>query len=371
VPRPRSRQQAVQHDLLAWYRQEQRDLPWRRTRDPYAIWISEVMCQQTQVATVIPHWERFLARFPNVTALAEAPADDVLALWSGLGYYARARNLHRAAQAIVRDHGGVLPADPEALGALPGFGPYTAGAVGSIALGLDVALVDGNVARVFCRLEGWELGSEDSRARAWEIAPAWLPSGRAGDWNQALMELGATICGPSSPSCQVCPVRAHCAAVRGGDPARYPLPKVRRPRKVLRLAAGAIRKGGAVLLVRRAEEGLFGGLWGLPSLELEGERPGQDGAVELSRTLFGKPAAPVRIGAARQTLTHREVEVEVFELRGERPHLPEGSRWVTPPEMTSLGFSSLAVKVLRAASVPVPDGHGRRGAVSNDQGSLF
>jgi A/G-specific adenine glycosylase len=361
----------VQRRLLAWFDAHRRDLPWRRTKDPYAIWLSEVMCQQTQVATVIPYWERFLVRFPTVHSLASAPLDDVLALWSGLGYYARARNLHRAAQAVMERHAGVFPADLAALEALPGFGPYTAGAVGSIALDLDAALVDGNVARVLCRVEGWELGAEAAREKAWEVAPGIVAKGRAGDWNQALMELGATVCTPVSPGCEGCPLRTHCVAAKKGEPAQYPLPKERRPRKLMRLAALAVRDGESVLLLRRAEKGLFGGLWELPSVEIGTD----DAAVALgglvAQIVGGKKKAE-RVGAVAQALTHRDVQIEVFAIQATKVHFPEGARWVRPEELSTLGLSTLAVKTLVAAHVPVPAGHGRRRAVPKaEQGKLF
>jgi A/G-specific adenine glycosylase len=359
----------VQLSLLNWFRREQRELPWRRTKDPYSVWISEVMCQQTQVATVIPYWERFLAKFPTVQSLAAAPVDDVLALWSGLGYYARARNLHRAAQAVVERHGGSFPADLDALKALPGFGPYTAGAVGSIALGLDAALVDGNVARVFCRIEGWALGAEEAREKAWDVAPELVAKGQAGDWNQALMELGATICTPAAPSCDRCPVRSLCVAAKRGEPAKYPLPKVRRPRKELRLVSLAIRDADSVLLLRREGKGLFGGLWELPTTVLEGD------SVETARTaakeILGGRVSLERLGVVTATLTHRDVEVEIFSAAGSKLALPEGARFVAPAELPTLGLSTLAVRVLAAARVDVPQGHGRRRAVSTAQRSLF
>ncbi len=361
----------LQQGLLNWFRAAQRDLPWRRTKDPYSVWISEIMCQQTQVATVIPYWERFLARFPDVKSLAAAPVDDVLALWSGLGYYARARNLHRAGQAVVERHAGIFPADIVALQALPGFGPYTAGAVGSIALGLDAPIVDGNVARVLCRVEGWELGSEAARERAWEAAPALIPKGHAGDWNQALMELGATVCVPAAPKCDECPVRPVCAAARRGDPERYPLPKIRRTRKLMRFAALAVRDDNGIVLIQRAGKGLFGGLWELPSTELDPTAEGVVIAKQAARGFFARAAKVELLGRVAQALTHRDVEVEVYAASGSSLRLPEGARLVTPPELPSLGLSTLAVKVLAVAGVTVPGTHGRRRAPVTSQGSLF
>lgn len=373
TPPDTPRIESIQRSLLTWFDRSQRELPWRRTRDPYGVWISEIMCQQTQVATVVPYWERFVARFPDVHALAQAPVDDVLALWSGLGYYARARNLHRAAQALVERHAGEFPRDLDALLSLPGFGPYTAGAVGSIALGLDAPLVDGNVARVLCRLEGWEVGAERAREQAWSEAERWLARGRAGDWNQALMELGATVCTPQAPRCETCPVRSTCVASARGDPARHPLPKVRRARKRLRVAALCVRDADAVLLLKRPESGLFGGLWELPGEVVPDDGDTLQAARESARQLSPDAEVTERVGRVEQTLTHRDVEVDVFAVRGEVRTLPEGARWVQPESLTTLGLSTLAVRVLQAAGVPVPEGHGRRRArkSSQEQGRLF
>lgn len=361
-----------QRALIEWFRTTRRDLPWRRTRDPYAIWISEVMLQQTRVDTAIPYFVRFLARFPTVETLAAAPLDDVLAHWSGLGYYARARNLHRAAHAIVERHEGRLPADLAALRDLPGFGPYTAGAVASIALGLDAALVDGNVARVLCRWEGWEVGAEEALTRAWALAPSLVPTGEAGDFNQALMELGATVCVPGTPRCEACPVRTECRAVLRGEPGRYPLPKLRKPRKALRIACLSLRDDDAIWLEKREAKGLFGGLWQLPSVELSEGDVASEAAGGLARNLVGPEARVTRLAAITQALTHRDVTVELFEVRGRPKTPPPGGRRVKPDELPTLGVSSLVAKVLAAAGITAPGGHGRRQRkASAGQGSLF
>jgi len=359
--------------LLKWFDAAKRDLPWRRTRDPYAIWISEIMCQQTQVATVIPYWERFMARFPTVESLASAPVDDVLAMWSGLGYYARARNMHKAAQELVGRHDGAFPADLEALQSLPGFGPYTAGAVGSIALGLDAALVDGNVARVLCRIQGWELGAEAAREKGWEIAPSLLPHGRAGDWNQALMEMGATVCTPANPKCDACPARRLCVAVQRGDPAQYPLPKERKPKKLMRLLSFSIRDSeGRILLMKRDAKGLFGGLWELPSVELDEAAESAKAAPSEVKAFVEGRVKLALLGRVAQALTHRDVEIDVYRVTGGKVRLPDNGRFVSMDELTSLGLSTMAVKALTAANVMVPGGHGRRKASKpGNQTALF
>ena len=325
--------------LLRWFDRVQRDLPWRRTGDPYAIWLSEVMLQQTQVITVIPYFERFLARFPTVAALAAAPLPEVLSLWSGLGYYSRARNLHRAAQTIVAEHGGRLPSSVEALLQLPGFGRYTAGAVASIAFGVRAPLVDGNVARVFTRLFAIDAPKPDKQL--WQLADQLVPAKRPGDFNQALMELGATICTPTSPRCPTCPVRRSCRARAENRVDQLPPPKVRTPRKRLRLAVAVCRKGPALLVMRREDGGLFGGLWELPSA-----------APDSLRGLLGRSGSVGdRLGTVSRTLTHRDLTFELWSARAPRSvAVPKGYqavRWVTVGELPSLGISSAMRAVLK------------------------
>ncbi len=329
--------------LLRWYGTQARDLPWRRTRDPYAIWVSEVMLQQTQVPVVLPYWTAFLARFPDVRALARASLDEVLAAWRGLGYYARARNLHRAAQVVLEHHAGRLPDDVEALRALPGFGRYTVGAVASIAFGRPVALVDGNVARVLARLFAiaGATGDPARETRLWSLAEVLVQGERPGDWNQGLMELGATVCRPEQPTCLLCPVRAHCAALTAGRVEAIPEPKVRTARRPLHLAVAAVRMGDAVLLVRRDWTGLFGGLWELPGVECA---PG--GEVEALRARWPEIGETLRpLGKVERTLTHRALTIEVYAVEALAP--PEGARWATAQQIESLGVSAAMQAVLR------------------------
>jgi A/G-specific adenine glycosylase len=351
--------------LLRWYDRHRRDLPWRRTADPYAIWVSEVMLQQTQVSVVIPYWETFLHRFPDVPALASAPLDEVLAAWRGLGYYARARNLHRAAQALLEKHGGRLPPEVEALGALPGFGRYTVGAVGSIAFGLPVPLVDGNVARVLARLFALE-GSPGNPAwerTLWRLAAALVVGERPGDWNQALMELGATVCRPEQPVCLLCPVRIHCRALASGRVDAIPAVRPRAHRRPLHLAVAVMRRGDAVLLVRRPEIGLFGGLWELPSTE---STPGEEAAALAARWPGACPARrareahlpkrangfpsryPQHLGTVTRTLTHRELTLAVFEVEPPARSI-HGARWMTADQARSIGVSAAMQAVLALA----------------------
>jgi A/G-specific adenine glycosylase len=353
--------------LLAWFSTHRRALPWReQKRDPYRVWVSEVMLQQTRVEVVVPYFERFVRRFPTLRALAQAPIDEVLALWSGLGYYARARNLHRAAQAALQREGG-LPRTAAGLRELPGFGPYTAAAVASLAFGEHEALVDGNVARVLSRVLRLPGDAAQARAAAWRAAPALLPPGRAGEFNEALMELGATLCTPRSPRCGECPLAARCAAHAHGDAEAFPAPKPRKERPRLNWAALALRRSdGAVLLARRAPGELFAGLWELPSAEVPADAPADLAAAAVlarhalppgcARTL--RPA-----GQIEQTLTHRHVTVRLFAARvsGRAPPQRDGLRWVDPrsPALGALGLSSLASRSLRACGIAAPPRPGR------------
>ncbi|MFP8876120.1 MAG: A/G-specific adenine glycosylase [Myxococcota bacterium] len=333
----RRRQVALRKRLLAWYHANRRDLPWRHSRDPYAIWISESMLQQTRVETVIPYYQRFLARFPDVQALADAPLDDVLGEWAGLGYYSRARNLHAAARCLVEQHGGEVPDDPEALRALPGVGRYTAGAVASIAFDRPEAIVDGNVTRVLARLYALRENTKSPAMirRLWELAGELARGPEPGALNQALMELGATVCTPRAPQCSHCPLQGRCLARRDGDPEALPVKTRRALRTPLAAVAGWIPRRGQILAVKRPSGGLLGGLWDLPGGEMaDGESPPQ----ALQRCLLEGVGLHVDslepLGEVQQAFTHRDLTLQVFRcgspqgrvrLRGFEAH-----RWLTP-----------------------------------------
>lgn len=264
---------AFSRKLLAWYWANRRDLPWRRTRDPYHIWVSEIMLQQTRVDTAIPYFNRFVERFPTVRDLAEAPEAEVLKLWEGLGYYSRARNLQEAARQVVERHGGRLPADRDALASLKGIGPYTVGAILSIAFNVPEPAVDGNVMRVLSRFFGLEddVAKPATRTRMEALARELIPDGHAGDFNQALMELGALVCTPRSPQCGACPVAAECEGRRTGRAESLPVKsKAKPPRPKYLLAAlveGAGALEGRVLVRQRPAKGLLARLWELPHVE--------------------------------------------------------------------------------------------------------
>jgi A/G-specific adenine glycosylase len=343
--------------LLDWYDAQGRDLPWRRSRDAYAIWVSEVMLQQTQVNVVLKYWAPFLVRFPTLQALAEAPLDAVLSSWRGLGYYARARNLHRAARAVVTLHAGRLPPSAPALAALPGFGRYTVGAVASIAFGLPEPVVDGNVARVLSRLYAVEgPPGEPARERAlWAHAGRLVLGERPGDFNQAVMELGATLCRVAHPLCHLCPVRTHCRALLQGKVNVLPPPRVGPPRRSLRLAVAVARRRGRVLLGRRPARGLFGGLWELPSVELADAAEAPQARKALLALLGPGTRVAGPLAEVHRTLTHRALRLSLFEVQAKaRPRKGEyvQLRWVTSVQAQRLGISSAMQAALRAAGGP-------------------
>jgi A/G-specific adenine glycosylase len=323
--------------LLAWYSVHQRDLPWRRTRDPYAIWISESMLQQTRVETVIPYYRRFLERFPRVEDLARSELEEVLRIWTGLGYYSRARNLHKAAQRIVDAHGAALPKDPEALRSLPGVGRYTAGAVASIAFDRPEPIVDGNVARVLARLFAieTEIGSSDATAQLWSLAARLADGPEPGHLNQALMELGATLCTPRAPRCVACPVKRSCRAERSGDPEGLPRKRPKaRPRPV-QAVAGWLARRGALLVVQRPANGLLGGLWELPGGDLAAGEPPGAAIIRVLRERVGLAVSDATaLGSVEHTFTHLALRLHVFRCadpKGRvRLHGPAAHRWVAP-----------------------------------------
>jgi A/G-specific adenine glycosylase len=287
----------VRQKLLEWYRRVRRDLPWRRTRDPYAIWVSEVMLQQTRVETVIPYWERFLKAMPTVHALAEAPLDRVLELWSGLGYYRRARLLHRGAKDVTTAHDGVLPRDAKSLRAISGVGRYTAGAIASIAYGEEAAIVDGNVARVLSRLAGRTLDEKTLWTQAEALARGEAP----GDLNQAMMELGATVCTPKNPSCASCPIARECVARSREKQNEIPSVAKKAKTKSVALRAYVIEGRDGILVGKRREGALYGGMWEPPMIEADQKTPFAAKAELRGRFVH--------------VLTHRRLEVDVLYMR--------------------------------------------------------
>lgn len=326
--------------LLPWYAARKRPLPWRETADPYAIWVSEIMLQQTRVDTVLPYYARWMVRFPTIAALAAADQQEVLNAWEGLGYYSRARNLHKAAQLLVREHHGQLPDTAPALRKIPGIGPYTAGAIASLAFGLDEPLVDGNVRRVLARLFNLTEPADTPAGtrRLWALAAAHLPPGRAADYNQALMELGALLCTPRNPACDECPVQTLCEAKRLGVQEQRPILKPKMPIPHYTVAAAVIRRNAHILLAQRPQDGLLGGLWEFPGGKLE---PGEDLPTCLKREICEELDADIEVGEPfgiyTHAFTHFRVTLHAFlcTLAGDEPRPLEVAAlaWVLPAEL--------------------------------------
>ncbi len=353
-----ARERWIAELLLDWYAKHRRDLPWRRggRPDPYAVWVSEIILQQTRVGTAAPYYERFMARFPDVSALARADLQEVLKAWENLGYYSRARNLHRAAKEIVQTHNGRVPRDRKALLALPGIGPYTAGAIRSLAFDEPEAAVDGNVRRVVCRLFAVRepLAGAAVLRRVDERARSLVPRERPGDFNQALMDLGSGVCTPRSPQCGDCPLQGVCDAARDGDAASIPVKPRRRPVPRRRAAGAVIRDDrGRVLLVKRPDRGLLGGLWKLPG----GEVPhGQDPARTLERLVEEETGLGVRVRgkaltAVDHTYTHFRLTLEAYACAWDRGR-PEARTcdawaWTRLDDLGRFPLSGVDAKVLK------------------------
>ena len=336
--------------LLAWFDScGRKDLPWQRDPTPYRVWVSEIMLQQTRVAVVIPYFERFLARFPTVTDLADADRDQVLHLWSGLGYYARARNLHETARRIAHEQGGLFPLDLAQLQGLPGIGRSTAGAILSLSQGRRHAILDGNVKRVLARcyaISGWP-GRSAVLARLWELAEACTPWQRVAAYNQALMDLGATICIRSRPSCGRCPLAAGCQALAQGEPAAYPQPKPRRVLPVREIRMLLVANGaGEILLERRPPTGIWGGLWSLPECS-PGVAP-EDWCLEW----LGVAANRVeKLGDRRHTFSHFHLDIRplCIRLNGDPTVVADGDRllWYHPGRPSPVGIAAPVTRLLR------------------------
>ncbi len=348
--------------LLAWYDRQRRDLPWRDEPDPYRVWVSEVMLQQTQVTTVIPYYERFLQRFPHLADLAAASLDEVLKVWEGLGYYARARHLHAAARQVMADYGGQLPASYASLRRLPGLGDYAAGALASIAFGERVPAVDGNVKRVLARLfaVSHPIGEGATARRLRAIAAELTPPDRPGDFNQALMELGATLCLPAAPRCLLCPVQAECAGLAQGIQESLPVKSPRRALPHYDVTAAVIRRDdGCLLIAQRKPEAMLGGLWEFPGGKCQ---PGETLPDCLRREIREELGVEIEIGRQLTTIrhgyTHFRMSLHVFEcryVRGEPQALDCADwRWVGPGRLADFAFPVTDQKIIQTiATSPV------------------
>ena len=325
--------------LLAWYAVNARTLPWRGHPDPYAVWVSEIMLQQTQVDTVSPYFERWMARFPTLEALAAASEQEVLALWEGLGYYSRARNLWRAARQVW-EAGGQMPRTAADLALLPGVGRYTAAAIASMAFGQDEAALDGNIRRVLARIFNVTLParSPEGERQLWALAQQHLPPGRAGDYNQALMDLGSQICTPRAPACLVCPLQALCQAAALGLQAERPVMSARPPVPLWTVTAAVIWRADRVLIARRPSRGLLGGLWEFPGGKLEpGETLPEGLRREIAEELTVEVAVGAELGVYRHAYTHFKVVLHAFActlVTGEpQPQVASELCWALPAEL--------------------------------------
>ncbi len=353
--------------LVEWYRKNHRALPWRLTRDPYAILVSEMMLQQTQVATVIPYWRRWMERFPTIEALAAAPIDDVLKHWQGLGYYARARNLHRAAQVLAQRFEGRFPPDMKQVLSLPGIGRYTAGAVCSIAFGQDVPIVDANVVRVLSRYFG--LGgdprSKGAQALLWQYATKLIPPGGAAEFNQAMMELGALVC-RAKPECNSCPLSSACVALATGR--QHTLPEFApRPEFTRQIDVSAIIHSSEapdrLLLIRRPPGGLWGGLYEFPRVTAAPEETAAEAAVRAAREVVGlavrverdRPLATVRHGVTTRKITLFGIGAAMTDPTARaRPIGCDAVLWATPDEIDTLALASPQMRLAAQLRRPNP-----------------
>lgn len=339
--------------LLAWYQANKRTLPWRDHPDPYAVWVSEIMLQQTRVETVIPYFEKWMRLFPTIRSLAKASEQEVLNVWEGLGYYSRARNLHKAAQIVVEKYQGEIPHDLDELRKLPGIGRYTLGAIASMAFGMDVATLDGNIKRVYARIFDVTepVDSTAGETLLWQLADENLPKGQAGDYNQALMDLGATICVPKNPRCLICPVMKLCRARQNGTQNERPVltPKKEVPHYVH--AAGVVIERARVLLARRPSKGLLGGMWEFPNGRVSG-----DPAKELSKRLEAEYKLRLRVirkphaeplGIVKHGYSHFSVTVHAF--RCELISMAEGTnlKWVPLKDLEEYPMGKIDRQIAR------------------------
>ena len=331
--------------VLHWYdRHGRKDLPWQNSGDPYRVWISEIMLQQTQVRTVIPYYRRFMQRFPDVAALADAPLDEVLKHWSGLGYYARARNLHHAAEIIRDRYDGRFPATIEAVSELPGIGRSTAGAILALTFGQRHAILDGNVKRVLARhaaIDGWP-GSTAVARQLWDLAEARTPADRVGDYTQAIMDLGATLCTRSKPACALCPVQGDCAALALGDVARFPgrKPKKEKPRRATTMVLAVA--DGAVYLERRPASGIWGGLWSLPEVS--------DVDDWCAERLQAEAVSTESWGTLRHSFSHYDLDIAPVVVRidavSSKVADSDESTWYRPGDAPPGGIAAPVMKLI-------------------------
>ena len=338
--------------VLDWYEQHGRKhLPWQQDITPYRVWVSEIMLQQTQVSTVISYYLRFMERFPDVYALAAADQDEVLHLWTGLGYYARGRNLHKCAQVIVNEYNGVFPQSVEALSSLPGIGRSTAAAIASISMGINAPILDGNVKRVLTRylaIEGWP-GTSKIEKKLWQVAEQLQPANSSRQYTQAMMDLGATLCTRSRPNCEQCPLRKDCLGLKTGNPTQFPNSKPKQVKPVKHTYMLLIKDpSGALLLEKRPSKGIWGGLWSFPEAE------SIKAANELFTTLLpGTSAAPIEVAHFRHTFSHYHLDIHplIYSLMQTPNQCAETDKldrcWYNPNNPLELGLAAPVKKLLK------------------------
>jgi A/G-specific adenine glycosylase len=346
--------QSVRRKLLPWFSANQRAMPWRNNRTPYRVWISELMLQQTRVDQVIPYFNRFMKRFPSMKSLATASQEEVLKVWEGLGYYSRARNLHKAAQIITAQHKGRFPKTEDEIRALPGVGPYTAAAIGSLAFDLDLAVLDGNVIRVLSRLFAYTKDTRSAAAKTelQQLADDLLVKGRAGNFNEAMMELGATVCLPKNPQCDSCPLSSTCLGRQSGRPTDYPVkaPKKKIPHIVVGAAVVTNRKGEVLIAQRRAED-MLGGLWEFPGGKQEtGETIQQCIARELKEELGIQVEIQEFLITVKHAYSHFTMEMHTYFARIKsgrpRPLECQGYQWLKISNLRKVPYSKADLYVI-------------------------
>ncbi|MGV0026071.1 A/G-specific adenine glycosylase [Phormidesmis priestleyi] len=352
---------AMRRSLLTWYARSGRDLPWRKTRDPYAIWVSEIMLQQTQVKTVIPYYDRWLAQFPTIASLASADLQQVLKAWEGLGYYARARNLHQAAQKIVENHKGTFPLDPTAVLALPGIGRTTAGGILSAAFNQPIAILDGNVKRVLARLLALEVPPSKALPKLWNLSEKLIDPDHARDFNQAIMDLGATVCTLHNPACLICPWRSlrvtrkgsHCQAYNLEMQSQVPMSEARAPIPHKEIGVAVIWNNQQILIDRRKSDGLLGGLWEFPGGKVE---PGETIEACIQREIQEELGIEIEVGdrliVVDHTYTHFKVRLNVHHcryVRGEPQAIAcDEVRWVELSDLDQYPFPKANLQIIQA-----------------------
>ena len=344
---------SIQQSILTWYQSQKRDLPWRRTRDPYFIWVSEVMLQQTQVIKVIPYYQRWISAFPTIEKLSKSPESRVLKLWEGLGYYSRARNLHKAAKIVALEHGGKVPDSYDKILQLPGIGHYSAGAILSIAYSKNETVLDGNVIRVLARLfklpENGSSGKSLLNLRQYAIK--LLPEYTPGDFNQAMMELGSEVCSPKKPSCSICPAHSWCMSYKSGEQEEFPPKKARQPAKKIEVSAAVILRNRKVYIQQRPIDGLMGGLWEFPGGKIEKNESQEDCLLrEINEELGVNIEIQEKIMTIKHSYTKFRVTLHVFNCllpRG-RIHATccEQWKWVNLKDLADYPFPAANVKIV-------------------------